>query len=394
MTNFKIYKVGGYVRDKLLGIENSDTDYVVVGATIDDMLKLGFIPVGRDFPVFLHPKTHEEYALARKERKNGIGYKGFEFYTGTNVTLKEDLKRRDITINAMAIDENDNIIDPFNGQYDLEHKIIRHVSDAFAEDPLRILRVARFSAKLDFDIAPETFNLMVHIANNKNELLSLSHERIFLELSKALNNSRINVFFKILHNCGALQHILNEFNILFETPEIYNKLNTIFDIINSGVSLSLNEKLAIIYYIIGCKLPINDAINIIRKSLLPSYAQKLAILLIKLYSILSQFCELIQQENNNHSTAITILDTINQLDPIRQNIRFENFCTLTRLIATAEDNTKTLEISLAHINYIIYMFKQIDFNKIFENNNDNKKEIVYNTKLDIIFNFITGQKNA
>lgn len=157
----KIYLVGGAVRDQLLNLPIKEKDYVVVGASLEDMLKLGYRPVGKDFPVFLHPQTNAEYALARTERKTAKGYKGFEFHANPNVTLEEDLKRRDFTINAMAIDENGKIIDPYHGQEDLKNKLLRHVSEAFAEDPVRILRAARFAARFkDFTVHPETLKLM------------------------------------------------------------------------------------------------------------------------------------------------------------------------------------------------------------------------------------------
>src|SRR5450631_4244860 len=154
------YLVGGAVRDELLGRPNADRDHVVVGVTPETMLASGFRPVGRDFPVFLHPETHEEYALARTERKHGRGYRGFEFYAAPDVTLEEDLARRDLTINAMAKDADGNIIDPFGGAADLKARVLRHVGPAFAEDPVRILRVARFAARFDFAIAPATLQLM------------------------------------------------------------------------------------------------------------------------------------------------------------------------------------------------------------------------------------------
>src|SRR3990167_4887320 len=181
----QIYKVGGAVRDKLLSITVTDNDYVVVGANKADMLALGFKEVGRDFPVFIHPKTHEEYALARRERKVSPGHHGFLFDTNTNVSLIDDLKRRDITINAMAIDNDGNLIDPFGGENDLKQKIIRHVSNSFSEDPLRVLRVARFSAKFDFIVATETLELMKKIVAS-GELHTLSHERVVREISLAL----------------------------------------------------------------------------------------------------------------------------------------------------------------------------------------------------------------
>src|SRR3954470_21875368 len=168
----KVYAVGGSVRDELLGLPVADRDYVVVGAAPDDMVKLGYKPVGKDFPVFLHPQTQEEYALARTERKTARGYHGFEFYAAPDVTLEQDLARRDLTINAIAKDEDGTLIDPFNGAEDLSAGILRHVSPAFAEDPVRILRVARFAARFGFDIAPETFELMrAMVANGEVDAL-------------------------------------------------------------------------------------------------------------------------------------------------------------------------------------------------------------------------------
>ncbi|NLK84505.1 MAG: multifunctional CCA addition/repair protein [Aeromonadales bacterium] len=216
----QVYLVGGALRDKLLGIDNSDRDYVVVGSSVDEMKALGYSQVGKDFPVFLHPKTHEEYALARTERKNGQGYLGFNCDFNPNITLEEDLKRRDLTINAMAMDEKGNISDPFHGQDDLKNKVLRHVSEAFVEDPLRVLRVARFYAKLfslGFSIAPETMSLMREIAHS-GELKTLTPERVFLELEKALKTDNPERFILALREADALSEVLPEINKLFGVP--------------------------------------------------------------------------------------------------------------------------------------------------------------------------------
>ena len=181
----QVYLVGGAVRDHLLGYPYHEKDYVVVGATPDQLLALGYQPVGKDFPVFLHPETKDEYALARTERKSGQGYHGFEFYTDPSVSLEDDLIRRDLTINAIAMDEEGNIYDPYLGQQDLENKILRHVSDAFVEDPLRVLRIARFAARyksLGFTIAPETLELMQQLTQS-GELNALTPERVWKETS-------------------------------------------------------------------------------------------------------------------------------------------------------------------------------------------------------------------
>jgi tRNA nucleotidyltransferase (CCA-adding enzyme) len=209
----KIYRVGGSVRDELLGRPVADRDYVVVGATPEAMRALGFRHVGRDFPVFLHPQTHDEYALARTERKSGRGHRGFVFHAAPEVTLEEDLARRDLTINAMARDEDGRLVDPFGGARDLEQGVLRHVGPAFAEDPLRVLRVARFAARFGFSVAPETLVLMRAIAAG-GELATLSAERVWQELSRALMERRPSRFIAVLRDCGALGAVLPEVDAL------------------------------------------------------------------------------------------------------------------------------------------------------------------------------------
>ncbi len=217
----QIYLVGGAVRDNLINYPTSENDWVVVGATPEQMTDLGYRPVGQDFPVFLHPQTGEEYALARTERKSGHGYKGFEFYTSTEVSLEDDLIRRDLTINAMAQDDAGHIIDPFGGQKDLEHKLLRHVSEAFTEDPLRVLRVARFAARyahLGFTVAAETLDLMKSIVA-KGEMQFLVAERVWKETSRALSEQSPQVFFEVLKACNALKALLPEVDALFGVPQ-------------------------------------------------------------------------------------------------------------------------------------------------------------------------------
>jgi tRNA nucleotidyltransferase (CCA-adding enzyme) len=215
----KTYVVGGAVRDRLLGLPVSDRDYVVVGATPDQMLALGFQPVGKDFPVFLHPQTHAEYALARTERKSGHGYKGFKVYAAPEVTLEEDLQRRDLTINAIAEDESGALVDPFGGQRDLTARVFRHVSEAFAEDPVRILRVARFAARfVEFSVAPETLALMRSMVNN-GEVDALVPERVWQEVARGLMEARPSRMFQLLRDCGALARLLPEIDRLFGVPQ-------------------------------------------------------------------------------------------------------------------------------------------------------------------------------
>ncbi|RMO12316.1 Multifunctional CCA protein [Pseudomonas cichorii] len=217
----QIYKVGGAVRDRLLGQPVTDTDWVVVGASADEMLVKGYRPVGTDFPVFLHPLTGEEYALARTERKSGVGYGGFVFHASPDVTLEQDLIRRDLTINAMAEDKDGNLTDPYGGQHDIEARILRHVSPAFAEDPLRVLRVARFAARyasLGFSIAPETMGLMRQLSES-GELKALTPERSWKEISRALMEDQPQVFIQVLHDCGALKELIPEVEALFGVPQ-------------------------------------------------------------------------------------------------------------------------------------------------------------------------------
>lgn len=221
----QIYMVGGAVRDRLLGLPVQDHDWVVVGATPEQMTAQGFVPVGKDFPVFLHPGTHEEYALARTERKSGRGYKGFTVFADADVTLEQDLARRDLTINAIAAhaeavgQEGSALIDPFGGQRDLEAKVLRHVTDAFREDPVRILRVARFSARFhDFTVAPETMALMQDMVED-GEADHLVAERVWQEISRGLMESHPARMFEVLRECGVLRVILPEVDRLWGVPQ-------------------------------------------------------------------------------------------------------------------------------------------------------------------------------
>ena len=215
----QIYIVGGAVRDELLGRTNADRDYVVVGASPEIMLARGFRPVGKDFPVFLHPQTQDEYALARTERKSGHGYHGFSFHAAPDVTLEQDLARRDLTINAMAKGDDGTLVDPFGGQRDLQGKILRHVGPAFAEDPVRILRIARFAARFhEFSVAPETLSLMRSMVSS-GEVDHLVAERVWQELAKGLMEDHPARMFMVLRDCGALARLLPELDALFGVPQ-------------------------------------------------------------------------------------------------------------------------------------------------------------------------------
>ena len=205
----RVYLVGGAVRDELLGLPVKERDYVVVGATAEEMVAKGFKPVGKDFPVFLHPQTHEEYALARTERKSGRGYKGFIVYASPEVTLEEDLRRRDLTINAMAKAEDGTLVDPFGGRKDLQARLLRHVSEAFAEDPVRILRLARFAARFGFAVAEETLRLMKQMVES-GEADYLVPERVWQELSRGLAEPHPELMFEVLERTGLRARVLPE----------------------------------------------------------------------------------------------------------------------------------------------------------------------------------------
>ena len=252
------YLVGGAVRDYLLGLLVKDRDWVVVGADAQTMLAQGFQPVGKDFPVFLHPKTHEEYALARTERKTAKGYAGFSFHADKDVTLEQDLMRRDLTINAMAQDSDGLIIDPFGGQQDLKAGILRHVSPAFDEDPVRILRTARFAARYGFEIAEETMKLMRKMVEN-GEADALVAERVWQELAKGLMEKNPHRMIEVLRECGALKVLLPEVDALFGVPqradyhpEIDSGIHTLMTLQRAAdMDLTLPERYAALMHDLG-----------------------------------------------------------------------------------------------------------------------------------------------
>ncbi|MDO4434512.1 MAG: multifunctional CCA addition/repair protein [Alysiella sp.] len=254
----QIYLVGGAVRDALLGLTVQDRDWVVVGASADDLLNQGYLAVGKDFPVFLHPETHEEYALARTERKTGQGYTGFAVYTSPDISLEQDLLRRDLTINAMAQDLSGSLIDPYGGQHDLQNGILRHVSPAFTEDPVRILRTARFAARYGFQVAPETMQLMQNMVAN-GEVNALVAERVWQELSKGLMEKQPARMFEVLRECGALSILLPEIDALFGVPqpeahhpEIDSGIHTLMVVQRAAqMNLSLPERYAALLHDLG-----------------------------------------------------------------------------------------------------------------------------------------------
>ena len=332
------YLVGGAVRDKLLGIPVKDRDWVVVGATPEEMLAQGFKAVGKDFPVFLHPETKEEYALARTERKSGKGYKGFTFYTSPDVTLEEDLQRRDLTINAIAEDESGKLIDPYNGEADIKQGLLRHVSDAFVEDPLRVLRIARFAATLGFKIAPETSRLLKDISAT-DELEALVPERVWTELEKALSGRYPARFILVLRSCNALVKLFPEIEALFgipqtkeHHPEIDTGLHTIMSL-NQSTRLSDDPiiRFAVLVHDLGKATTPKDV--------LPSHhghearGVKIIDKLCKRYRIPNKYCELAVNVSKFHLDChriqemkpTTVLKKLEQLDAFRRPERFQQF---------------------------------------------------------------------
>jgi tRNA nucleotidyltransferase (CCA-adding enzyme) len=348
LTELDTYLVGGAVRDKLLGHKVYDHDFVVVGATIEKMLALGFNQVGKDFPVFIHPKTKEEYALARTERKQGQGYTGFVCNASSAVTLEEDLLRRDLTINAMAMPFTDtfdisNIIDPYNGKVDLENRILRHVSSAFVEDPLRVLRVARFAARYHnygFTVADETIQLMAKISNS-GELAALSGERIWQEMQRSLAENNPEVFFQVLRDCGALEQIWPELNSLWGVPnpekwhpEICSGIHTIM-VLQQAVKLSskTSVRFAALCHDLGKSLTLEENWPIHQGH------EKSGLLLVK------KICDQLKVPNDHKSLALkvcefhlhchkafelkscTIIKLFNNLDVWRKPEEFFDFLT-------------------------------------------------------------------
>lgn len=314
----EIYTVGGAVRDKLLGLEPKDIDYVVVGATEDDMLSLGFSKVGADFPVFLHPRTNDEYALARTERKVKAGYHGFEVNFGVDVKLEDDLIRRDLTINSIAMDINGNIFDPWGGMQDLNDKILRHTSVAFAEDPVRVLRLARFAARYpSFTIAEETLDL-IHLMVKSGELDSLVPERVWAEFAKGLMDTSPWKMVKVLHDTGALEVISNAIHLeVITTARLQEELETV--VIND---LGLSCRFAILAKNFG---PSDfDAMK------LPGEMREIAYCLRENLTSLQQF---------NRLDELQITELFTKLDVIRRLDRFDRVVDLAFSLGEVYGNT-------------------------------------------------------
>ena len=300
----KIYLVGGAVRDQIMGLTVKDRDYVVVGSTSEEMVKLGYKPVGKDFPVFLHPKTHYEYALARTERKVSKGYKGFKVYASKEVTLEEDLERRDLTINAIAKDKRGQFIDPFNGIDDIRKKILRHVSSAFVEDPIRVLRIARFSARFhQFKIHPTTQTILKKIVKNK-EIEAVASERVWHEISVGLLEKKSHFMFDVLHQCGALQVLIPEINYVKNKNYIKRSLEY-----GNKFKYSLDIKAAIFFmHVYTSKTSIKDIAKIYTRLSVPNSVRKLTEKLADNMTDLREFKKLKPRQ---------ILDLIYKMDLFR-----------------------------------------------------------------------------
>lgn len=295
----KIYLVGGAVRDQLLGLPVKEKDWVVVGTTPAEMLKLGFRQVGKDFPVFLHPKTQEEYALARTERKVGRGYTGFTFNTSPNVTLEDDLKRRDLTINAMAETPEGEIVDPYHGASDLKNKILRHVSPAFSEDPVRVLRVARFAARFRFTVAPETLLLMKEMVEN-GEVDALVPERVFKELDRALAENFPQEFFHVLQSAGADK-------VLFPSLTSLSTLEK---------AILLSNKPCVRFAALTSTLSLEDYSTLCERYRLPTEYRELGEMVIKYFE---------RCENIEALSDAEIVELLLRLDVFRREARFQDF---------------------------------------------------------------------
>lgn len=335
----KTYIVGGAVRDELLGFAVKDKDYVVVGSTPEEMVAAGFKPVGKDFPVFLHPDTHDEYALARTERKTAKGYKGFSVHASPEVTLEEDLARRDLTINAIAKSDDGQLIDPFNGLSDIQSRTLRHVSAAFAEDPVRILRAARFSARLaEFKLAPETLALMRQMVDD-GEVDALVAERVWQELAKGLMEAKPSRMFEMLRTCGALRKILPELDRLWGVPQPeqhHPEVDTgvhVMMVIDYAAkkNFSLPVRFAALMHDLGKGTTPKEMLprhigheersvhlvkDICKRLRVPNDCRELAVIVAKFHGKLYQVPQMRPE---------TLLEFLIQLDAIRQPGRFNDF---------------------------------------------------------------------
>lgn len=404
-----IYSVGGAVRDELLGLSVQDRDYVVVGSTPQTMIEAGFKPVGKDFPVFLHPKTHEEYALARTERKIAKGYKGFTIHASSEVTLEEDLARRDLTINAIAKDAQGQFIDPYGGQKDIQAKVLRHISDAFIEDPVRILRVARFAARFTaFKVADETMQLMREMVAN-GEVDALVPERVWQELSKGLMESKPSRMFEVLRACGALVKILPELDRLWgvpQPPRYHPEVDTgvhVMMVIDYAAKQQFNlpVRFAALTHDLGKGTTPKDILprhigheqrsvdllkEMCKRLRVPNDCKELARIVAKLHGKLHHVHEM---------RADTMLKFFMDTDAFRQPARFKDFlraCEADSRGRTGMENTPTLAADL--LLKILEMLMQLDAGAIAKQHDapEKIKQAIYETRLHTINNMLFKDK--
>lgn len=383
----KVYLVGGAVRDQLLGLPVKDRDWIVVGANPATLLSLGYQQVGKDFPVFLNPKTKEEYALARTERKSSAGYTGFICDFSPTITLEQDLIRRDLTINAMAQSEDGEIIDPYGGKQDLENRILRHISPAFSEDPLRVLRVARFAARyhsLGFKIASETLSLMVELAQS-GELQHLTAERVCLETEKALNEKNPEIYFETLHKTGALSVLFPEIDALYGVPnpvkhhpEVDSFIHTML-VLKQAVNLTENNptlnksavRFAAICHDLGKALTpqnilphhygheqagIKPTRALCKRLKVPSYYQELAEMTCEFHTHIHKAFEL---------RAETVITLFNRFDVWRKPQRFQEFlqvCLADTRGRTGFENKDYPQID--YVNQLLQAANEVDVQQV------------------------------
>lgn len=383
----KVYLVGGAVRDQLLGLPVKDRDWIVVGTEPSTLLSLGYQQVGKDFPVFLNPKTKEEYALARTERKASAGYTGFICDFSPTITLEQDLIRRDLTINAMAQSEEGEIIDPYGGKQDLENRILRHISPAFSEDPLRVLRVARFAARyhsLGFKIASETLSLMTELAQS-GELQHLTAERVWLETEKALNEKNPEIYFETLHKTGALKVLFPEINALYGVPnpvkhhpEVDSFIHTML-VLKQAVNLTENNpilnksavRFAAICHDLGKALTpqnilphhygheqagIKPTRSLCKRLKVPSYFQELAELTCEFHTHIHKAFELRSE---------TVITLFNRFDVWRKPQRFQEFLQVCLADTRSRTGFETKDYpQIDYINQLLHSANEVDVQQV------------------------------
>ncbi|MFT6102028.1 MAG: tRNA nucleotidyltransferase (CCA-adding enzyme) [Granulosicoccus sp.] len=352
----KTYLVGGAVRDQLLNFTFHEKDWVVVGSTPEEMLAQGYTPVGKDFPVFLHPKTHEEYALARTERKTAPGYKGFTFHTDKNISLEEDLQRRDLTINAIAKADDGTLIDPYGGQQDIKNKYLRHVSSAFSEDPVRVLRVARFIARyhhLGFRIADETLTMMQNIVA-QGETQALVAERVWQEMHKALSERHPEQFFYTLERCDALKDLMPDEKYIQDKVKNLS-LTPLLNAIKHHSQEEQTHQQAMIFFAAFCFIFDLDEIDAVCQSVsAPNDYIALALLLKRHHSLCT---------SKDGWDTTTLSQLFQQCDAIRKPERFELLLTSNKAINSIDAKENTLKIELSSA---LNAYKTVDHQSLIE----------------------------